>query len=278
MKILRVFPRQTNATPTDDLVYVNRPPDMFVPECDEIHISVAFTYDMARAEELAIAWEAVGMPVRIGGPAIGEPSGEFISGLYLKQGNTITSRGCNNKCWFCSVWQREPELKELAIQDGWNICDDNILSCSDQHIKRVFEMLGRQKEKAMFSGGLEAKLLKEWHVEGFRKLNPRRMYFAYDTPDDLEPLILAGNLLSKAGYNIKDRVCCCYVLIGYPKDTIEKATKRLHQTIDAGFFPFAMLYKNEQGSEKKEWLKFQRTWCNFYITATQIKEYKGVER
>ena len=134
-------------------------------------------------------------------------------------------------------------------------------------------MLGRQKERAIFSGGLEAAILKQWHVDEIMKVHPARMYFAYDTQDDYEPLLQAGEMLSEAGYTLDDRTCCCYVLIGYKGDTFDKAVKRLHQTIDAGFFPFAMLYKDEQGNENKEWRKFQRTWCNFRITPVQIKEY-----
>jgi hypothetical protein len=49
LRIARVFPRRTKATPTDDLVFTDCPP-MFMPEIDEVHISVAFTYDMKRAE------------------------------------------------------------------------------------------------------------------------------------------------------------------------------------------------------------------------------------
>jgi hypothetical protein len=51
MKILRVFPRRTNATPDDQLVHIGSP-DLFSRhiEADSIHISVAFTWDLAAAE------------------------------------------------------------------------------------------------------------------------------------------------------------------------------------------------------------------------------------
>jgi DNA topoisomerase-3 len=45
------------------------------------------------------------------------------------------------------------------------------------------------------TGGLESKLLKAWHVDLLREVKPKRMYFAYDTPDDYEPLLQAGRLL-----------------------------------------------------------------------------------
>ena len=77
-----------------------------------------------------------------------------MPGLYLKHGYTITSRGCHNNCWFCSVPKREGALRELPINDGWNILDDNLLACSENHIRAVFEMLKRQKHKPEFTGGI----------------------------------------------------------------------------------------------------------------------------
>lgn len=41
-RIIRVFPRRTNATPDDELVRVRETPSLF-DEADEVHISVAFT-------------------------------------------------------------------------------------------------------------------------------------------------------------------------------------------------------------------------------------------
>lgn len=63
MRIARVFPRRTAATPTDELAFVNcNPPILAMPEVDEVHVSVAFTWDMPRAERLAPEWEMVGLP------------------------------------------------------------------------------------------------------------------------------------------------------------------------------------------------------------------------
>lgn len=51
MKILRVFPRKTNMTPTDDMVAFDEP-GLFRPEADEVHISTVFTWDIPKAEYL----------------------------------------------------------------------------------------------------------------------------------------------------------------------------------------------------------------------------------
>ena len=118
MKIARVFPRKTAATPDDPLAFFGPQLMLALPEIDEVHVSVTFTYDRPKAEALAYQWEMVGVPVKVGGPAYNDPAGEFTPGLYLKHGYTITSRGCNNHCWFCMASQREGCLRELEIKDA----------------------------------------------------------------------------------------------------------------------------------------------------------------
>ena len=125
-RIIRVFPRRTNATPDDELVRVRETPSLF-DEADEVHISVAFTWDMPYAEWLAAQWAPVA-PVKMGGPAFNEPGGDFVPGMYMKRGYVITSRGCPNRCWFCAVPKREGgQLRELPVTDGWIVTDDNLL-------------------------------------------------------------------------------------------------------------------------------------------------------
>jgi len=264
MKIVRVFPRRTNATPDDELAFINCPPPLLsMPEFDEVHVSVTFSWDISAADRLAEEWRAVGVPVRIGGPALGKPGGEFVPGMYLKRGYTITSRGCPNHCWFCGVPEREGGLRELPIRDGWNVLDDNLLACGNTHVEAVFCMLARQPERSIFTGGLEARILKPWHARRMRDIKAKRMYFAYDTPDDYEPLLEAGRIMRAEGHTFESHSMCCYVLIGYENDTIDNAEKRLIDTVRAGFVPYAMLYRGEHiGDANKmiEWQRFQREW------------------
>ncbi len=272
MRIIRVFPRRTNATPIDSLAYYGLP-DLFA-EADEVHISVAFTWDLPEAEKLAKQWAAVA-PVRIGGPATREPGGDFVPGMYLKPGYVITSRGCPNRCWFCSVWKREGDVRELPIRDGRNVLDDNLLACSDEHIQQVLIMLRQQKRQGhriLLTGGLEAARLRPWHVTLLRELRPRRIFFAYDTPDDLEPLREAGRMLLAAGFTTTSHALRCYVLIGYQGDTFEKAEKRLKETIDAGFMPMAMLYRDKAGERDISWVRFQNKWARAAIVAGKMKK------
>lgn len=271
MIVARVFPRKTNATPDDGLAFFAPPPPI-LPRIDEVHVSVAFTYDLPKAEQLAEAWQKTGIPVKLGGPAFNEPGGDFIPGRYLRHGFVITSRGCNNSCWFCSVPKREGGLRKLPITTGFNVLDDNLLACSETHIRAVFDMLKSQPERPIFSGGLEARLLKPWHVDLLRESKAQRFYCAYDIPADYEPLVEAGKLLQAGGITRKSRIPNCYVLIGYLSDTMEKAEKRLRDTWTAGFAPYAMLYRNETGETDAEWRKFQRLWVRPQILFTTLKE------
>jgi len=264
--IARVFPHKTKASPVDKLAFFG-PPPMFLPEISEVHVSVTFTWDIKYAEWLAGQWEPVA-PVKMGGPAFNEAGADFVPGKYLKSGYVITSRGCPNKCWFCSVWKREPSLRELPIRNGWNVLDDNLLACSDQHIESVFTMLKSQKSRIQFTGGLEAARLKDWHVERLTWLKPKQMFFAYDTPNDYEPLVVASKILKAAGFTRSHMRC--YVLIGYPRDTFELAESRLRQCVELGFYPAAMLWRNLDYFVDVKWQRFQRLWMSPAIISQRL--------
>ena len=269
MKIARVFPRITKATPNDSLSFFDAP-GMFPPEVDEVHVSVAFTWDKERAEWLAYQWQHVA-PVQIGGPAYNQPGAAFIPGRYVRPGYVVTSRGCPNKCWFCQVWRREPSLVELPITSGYNILDDNLLACSESHVRSVFAMLKEQTQPVEFTGGLEAKRLLPWHVELLAWLKPKQLFFAYDTPDDYEPLVNAARLLWQAGFTPQSHAVRAYVLIGGPRDDFQQADFRLRQVLDLGIYPMAMLWRDESGITAKEWRSFQRQWARPAIIASRQK-------
>ncbi len=270
--IARVFPRRTKATPDDDYAFIGDPPLILPPDIDAVHVSATFSWDLPEAERLVKAWAHVA-PVLLGGPATGMRGEEFVPGMYLKTGYVITSRGCPNRCWFCSVWKRDGTPRELPIRDGWILQDDNLLACSEPHIRRAFAMLMRQREPAIFLGGLEAKRLEPWHVELLAELaaNHRlqHAYFAYDTADDWEPLERAAKMLRAAGlireHKDGDRYYFrAYLLAGWPKDTVEAATQRAEAVKALGITPLAMLYRSpkrqadNRDKHEADWAAFKK--------------------
>jgi hypothetical protein len=133
-------------------------------------------------------------------------------------------------------------------------------------------MLSRQKKRAVFSGGLEPALLRPWHAELLKSINPKTMYTAYDTKDDYDAIRQMANVLWEAGFNPKWRQVKCYCLCGYEGDSFEDAEKRMNQIMDAGFLPFAMLFRGESGETEQEWRKFQREWANGFIVGKKYTE------
>lgn len=265
--VIRVFPRRTKWTPTDKFSFVGDPP-LFRPPEMPVKVSVTFTWDKSEGQRLAWAWGDYYSDIQLGGPAFDDPAEEFEPGLFLREGVTITSRGCIRKCPFCFVPQREGKIREYPIKDGYILQDNNILACSKNHQIKVFEMLQRQKKPIDFNGGLDARLLSEWHVKEFKKLNVRKFWFACDIPGEEKYLKKVSLLMADYPYWKKR----CYVLIGYKSETIKEAETRLNAVYEMGFLPFAQLFNGEAKTKwTKEWDALQRKWCRPAAYRSKIK-------
>jgi hypothetical protein len=268
--IARVFPRRTKATPDDALAFIN-PAPLAPPKADEIHISVAFTWDLPQANYLYSVWRDMGLRVKIGGPAFDDPGAIFTPGLYLRRGYVMTSRGCPGRCQFCFVPKREGGIRELPIEEGWNVLDSNLLACSYRHVCAVIEMLKRRKERPQFTGGIEAARLEAWSAEAIRSVMPAQVFLAYDTPGDWHPLVRAAQLLWKAGFTPAAHRIRAYVLIGEQGDTFEAAESRLRAVQKLGIVPMAMLWRGPDGKVNPRWRQFQRPWARPAMLAGRVE-------
>jgi hypothetical protein len=254
--MIRVFPRRTKWTPDDNLAFVGDPP-LFTPPNQPVRISVAFTWDLREAFRLYRAWKDYFDDVQIGGPACEDRGGNFYPNIFIKKGITITSRGCPWKCPWCLVPEREGKIRELPIEKGWIVQDNNLLACSKVHIESVFNMLSRQQEPIEFPGGLDGRFLTHWHIDHFKKIRIKQLWFACDHNKNFPILEHVADLTSDFPLQKKR----CYVMIGFDGETILEAEKRLEKVYSMGFLPFCQLY---QGREKKEypdeWKKLNRKW------------------
>jgi len=254
--LIRVFPRQTKWTPTDDLAFVGYP-GLIRPEKQPVRVSVTFTWDIPEGQRLFRAWADFYSDVQIGGPAFGDPGAEFEPGRFIKQGVTITSRGCVRQCGHCFVPGREGAIRELEIKDGWIVQDNNLLGCSRPHIESVFDMLRGQKKAAIFSGGLDTRLLQEWHRELIDSIRVHELWFACDSSLAIPHLIRASDILD----GIPERKKRCYVMIGFKDETLEAAEARLTVVYGLGFLPFAQLYRGKgERTYDAEWKALAKKW------------------
>lgn len=267
--MIRVFPRRTKWTPTDALAFVGDPP-LFLPPYDIVRVSVTFTWDREEAKRLQRAWKKHFHDVEIGGPAFNDQGKEFIPGRFIKEGVTITSRGCPYRCPWCFVPGREGDIRELPIVPGHIVQDNNLLACNDEHIEAVFKMLETQKG-VVFSGGLDAKHLKKWHVERFRNLAIKELWFSCDCQDNLPLIEKVADML----YDFPQNKKRCYTLIGFDGEYPEMAEKRLARVYELGFLPFAQLYRSIQSDKahhhSKVWRDLARKWSRpaIYRSTTQ---------
>lgn len=269
-RILRVFPRKTTYSPTDEMAFFGAPPlPYFIPEHDEVHVSCTFTWDKAECEWLAYQWEgATNKPVKLGGPALGSAAEDFKQGLYIKSNIIFTSRGCNNHCPWCCVPGLEGKLKELPICQGNWIQDNNFMQTSRRHKGKVFEMLKTQKQ-ICFKGGLEADLIDDWFVDclnclyytrGSKKISRiSEIWLACDTDARINDFKRACAKLQKAGFT-RDKIKC-YVL-SYGKD-MDKDETRARTVYEAGAMPFMQLYRDFTDTKtvySVAWNRFARMW------------------
>ena len=242
-------------TPLDEYTFIGDPP-LLRPEADEVHVSCTFTWDIPRTHRLAQAWGQY-YHVRMGGPAFSTRTNGFVPGRYVKQGVTFTSRGCNNQCPWCLVPEREGKLREIAIEAGNIVQDNNLLQCSKPHIGKVVDML-RSQRRIEFAGGLDSRLLTDSLADDLRSLRIKHLFFASDTKASLHSLESTRHKLDGLTRN----QLRCYVLLAFGNETTSEAEERLEAVWELGFMPFAQLYQppDRHINYPREWRNIARCW------------------
>lgn len=275
IKILRVFIRRTSQTPIDNYVKVGMP-DLFKPkDIDEVHISTIFTWDIEKALELQKDYSQYYPKVLVGGPAFidNNYSPKFYPGRYVKKGITITTRGCNNNCPWCLVPKSEGKFKEINIESGNIIQDNNILMANKNHLKKVFQML-RTQNQIRFLGGLDKRFLKDWHIEELRSLRIKELWLSFDSWDNKKEFIKIIEKLKKSGF--KRNHIRCYVLAGF-NESIQASEDRLKIVYECGALPYIQVYQSISGIKRlagetsREDNLFVRRWSRPAIIKTMNK-------
>ena len=262
MRSLRVFPRRTSYTPTDGLAFVGDPPLFPRYAVTAINVSVVFSWDRVAGERLAEAWQAQypEATVRVGGPAYDDPGDMFMPGEYVKAGIVHTSRGCNNKCPWCVVPQREGRLRLLPLTEGYVVSDNNLLQCPREHRLAVYEMLSRQSKGAEFRGGIDARLVNAETAAELRDVRITELFLAADSEAGLGALSRASERL----HFLTRRQKRCYVLVGWQDDTPERAASRLEACWQMGVLPFAQYFRGPETIARfdypRAWRELVRTW------------------
>ena len=117
----------------------------------------------------------------------------------------------------------------------------------------------RGQSQVEFLGGLDAQLLRPWHIDEIKNIKIKKLWFACDHPGAMVDLERAADLTADFPIDKKR----CYVLIGFNGERRADAERRLLKIYNLGFLPFASLYQGPGGKRKwtAEWDKIQKIWC-----------------
>jgi len=120
----------------------------------------------------------------------------------------------------------------------------------------VFDMLAGQRA-VVFSGGLDADLLSDWHRELLETIRYSEIWLACDRRGSKSSLIRAAGILA----GISTEKLRCYVLIGFGEESLSEARRRLEWVYSLGFLPFAQLYRGMKAvAYLPEWRALARKW------------------
>lgn len=258
-----------------------------------VYLSIPFTWNLPEAYSRCVWYHQLGYEVYAGGPAVSLMPA-YLSGMAniggemdaLRRHNpdaTFTSRGCIRKCKFCAVPKIEGELLELS---DWEprpiVCDNNLLACSRKHFDAVVDRL--KPVKAIdFNQGLDARLLKEYHIGRLQELDLKTIRLAWDNVYLEESVRDAIRRLLAAGFPAQK--IRCYVLVGFD-DTPQDALYRCETLKGQGILPNVQRYQPLDALQKNcfvgdNWTKrgladFCRYWNRqVWLGHIPFQEYVG---
>lgn len=213
-----------------------------------LHISVVFTWHLPEVRRYC---EVMSEKPVVGGPAV-RLMPDYLADVAevgwdspgaLQRHNpqaTRTTLGCPNRCAYCGVKCIEPGWQEL---DEWPrgsmVCDNNILESTPGHFGRVIESV--RGLRGVDFQGIEARLLKGYHAQGFASLKPKAiLHLGWDKTCEEGWVIAAIECLIAAGMP-KEKIRV-YVLFGF-RDTPEDALYRFYKLRELGVMPNPMRYQ-----------------------------------
>lgn len=164
------------------------------------------------------------------------------------------TRGCNRKCEFCYVPEKEGKIKKVGeISNFWRgqkeimLLDNNLTAHSD--CIEIIKDLKRTKAKIDFNQGLDLRLMTS---EIARELSDiklwKQIHFAWDDIRMEESIGRGLDILTSNG--VSKHKIMVYVLIGFnstPEQDYYRVDKLKHYGVD----PFVMPYNKKDPYQKK---------------------------
>lgn len=250
-----------------DTVSITQGGALFLPEIwlvDKAYFSCIFTWDLPGMVRDINLFRQRGIALEVGGPAatampdyireqtgvipaVGlDPRFEHVPGDDYEA--IFTSRGCPRGCQFCLVQALEGrkmvEYDNFPIPVGSNpwVCDNNILATSWHHQLLVVEKLKNVRNLDLNSG-FDDRIFAhdpQRYYELYSQLKIERWRFAYDMPDQKEPLTKCVDFLHSKGVRYSEISVFCLVGFG---TTFEECQEKLQYLVEKGTSPYPMRYR-----------------------------------
>ena len=235
---------------------------------DKVYMSKVFTftpdiYTVIQADEIIRGGTGYDATIRL--PLLIEECDPDYS-LYPNFPHALgfITRGCIRKCSWCIVPKKEGEIKpyrhiEDILQDRKSaiLLDNNILSHNVYAISELQKIIDL-KIKVDFNQGLDARLLTDESAKLLSKIKwIQYIRFAYDTKEQLTPLLQAIELLNK--YGVKNSKIFAYCLLRELEDSYE----RINRAKELKITPFAQPYRDFTSRQIiPQWQLDMARWCN----------------
>ena len=256
-------------------------------EGDTLFLSVAFTWKLEQAYQMALFARAQGLSVKAGGPAlflvkmahrlsdVAEVGGDYPEAVTKHNpAATFASRGCPVGCGFCIVPAMEgreftliPDFVPRPV-----LCDNNISALPADYQDHVIEKytLTNTPLNDANSGFEPLTFTPDVYARWKELINSGRgpWRFAYDESAERSEVLRVMGMLSDEPPSRKK----VYVLVG--NEPFEDCMRRIQEVIDSGCEPHVQPIMKLNALEKTPWVRFDWTeqrlrdvarWANGYV-------------
>ena len=226
-----------------------------IEDPDKVYISCIFTKNAGQARGVAKLYPDAEIDIGGSGVDLKKELPEEIEemkpdyDLYPSEySQGYTTRGCDRKCSFCIVFQKEGHI---SIQqhprefhdDRFRTCmimDNNLLQAPRDWVREVL-LWFHDSGVNMLDHGFDARLLTEEYAGMLKDIkHPKGIRFAWDHRNDEPAVINAIHLMKEAGFTQMHKISF-YVLAGY-NSGFDDALYRCNRLREMGVAAFVMPY------------------------------------